>query len=553
MTHRERWLSTVCDLRTDGLPVRLGESIAGAPRQPGAFRTVMALLSMYADNATGANARPSLRLLQSISHYKYATVHGALGIAQKAGYITATGTWTPPKGGDPIIVWALGYPTPDGFQPWCMGQSVTPLDGTTDGEPVSPLDGTTDGDSTGRNHRQESVTPLDGTTDSDAAHGVGDSTGRNVGDSVGRNVGESTGRSTTSSTSRPQGSEGEEEEALRAPTPDGSARTRLTVAQVRDVIEATVPAVARNGIDASNTDLADAISEAFQAGWDRPTLVAALADMKAAKKSPTGQAIARFRELARKDPAAIILASPTTAEKPAPTPQGDPLAEELHESAVDKFCKPLKWEPDEFQALMQRFEAGGLSVVYALNGMTPSVFIDHPDQDGWFVTVESTPRKTAVEATFGDKDDVKHRTFDGTANYLRQRLPSGLVIKDQDGEIDVGVPRMSLRSLERFVADTRQLAATIWTSTTTPAKPTPTPPAAATVLADDTRDPGPNGFGTVSTPSTVRPAGHDQAVREADDAERQRQQEALGADMTIEEAIALLQSRGIDPTPKESA
>ena len=81
MTHRERWLSTVCDLRTDGLPVRLGESIAGAPRQPGAFRTVMALLSMYADNATGANARPSLRLLQSISHYKYATVHGARGIA----------------------------------------------------------------------------------------------------------------------------------------------------------------------------------------------------------------------------------------------------------------------------------------------------------------------------------------------------------------------------------------------------------------------------------------------------------------------------------------
>lgn len=122
--------------------------------------------------------------------------------------------------------------------------------------------------------------------------------------------------------------EGREKEALSAPAPQGAGRTRRSVAEIRDMLTHVLPATARTGIDCSNTDLADAITAAEAAGWTPERIRAALADMTAAKKSPTGQAIARLRDLAGKDPAAIILDQPTAqadgqrdSSKVTPTPR----------------------------------------------------------------------------------------------------------------------------------------------------------------------------------------------------------------------------------------
>ena len=146
MTHRERWLSTVCDLRTDGQAVGIGGKPSAAPRQPGSFRVVMTLMSMYADYDTGTNARPSLRLLQDLSHYKHATVRDALTTAEGAGYIAGVGTWTPSRGGDPVTVWQLGYPGDGGIMPWNYIEddtTVSPPSGVTEQESVSPPSGVT--------------------------------------------------------------------------------------------------------------------------------------------------------------------------------------------------------------------------------------------------------------------------------------------------------------------------------------------------------------------------------------------------------------------------
>lgn len=225
MTHRERWLSTVCDLRTDARPVAVGGKPSGAPRQPGAFRTVMSMLAMYADYDTGANARPSLRLLQSVSHYKHATVKGALDTAESAGYIAPTGVWRPANGGDPVTVWQLGYPHPDGIRPWNHGDEA---------EAVSPPNGTTDGDPTERNHRPDN----------------GESTQRNHRGALAETSGDSTERQSVTPPSGttvtppsgvqphlPHDPKGvREDESASAPPPEGGARTR-------EDIDAVVPLV----------------------------------------------------------------------------------------------------------------------------------------------------------------------------------------------------------------------------------------------------------------------------------------------------------------------
>ena len=73
------------------------------------------------------------------------------------------------------------------------------------------------------------------------------------------------------------------------------------------------------------------------------------------------------------------------------------------------------------------------------------------------------------------------------------------------------------------------------------AKQTPTPLPADQVLTSDVRDPGPGGFGHTGSPllTTPRPPGFDQAVRERDESEKQRQHEALAAlDGLSEEQLA---------------
>lgn len=121
--------------------------------------------------------------------------------------------------------------------------------------------------------------------------------------------------------SRPLGSEeGREGEALAAPAPEGARRSRPSVAEIRATLTAVIPADALNGIDCANTDLADALAAAEAAGWTLDRMAVALTDMTLAKKSPTGQAIARLRDLASKNPAAVILDAATEEARTPPSP-----------------------------------------------------------------------------------------------------------------------------------------------------------------------------------------------------------------------------------------
>jgi hypothetical protein len=131
-------------------------------------------------------------------------------------------------------------------------------------------------------------------------------------------------------------------EALAAPPPPGGARSRLTVAEVRDTITAVVPAVAVNGVDCSNPDLSAALAQAQASGWTTDLMAAALADMPAPKKSATGQVIARLRDLAGKDPEAIILGDSTP---PAPSDRRETSA-----SADVMQAKPAKVTPTPLDA-----------------------------------------------------------------------------------------------------------------------------------------------------------------------------------------------------------
>ena len=322
MSNRERWLRAVCDLRTDGKPVGLpnSDNQAGAPRQPGSFRTVMALLSMYADNDTGRNARPSLRLLQAMSHYKHDTVRAALDAARSARYITATGAWTPSKGGDPITVWALGYPTPaGGFVPWDH-ESVTPLGGTTDGDPAGRDHRVAVGDPAGRDHRTD---------------GVGDPAGRNVGDSAGRNVGDSAGRDTTSSTSRPQGSE-EDDEGAHAPSAGAPGAARLDGEQVNTVMASLLDVLHRRWKGQHQPVVSqrarDLVGYLLAAGWTPEQVQAAVATIGAKPRNPSALLEAHLRkQLDEHQPGDYGDGTP-----PAVPPDGNPGPGDLCRHGVDR-------------------------------------------------------------------------------------------------------------------------------------------------------------------------------------------------------------------------
>lgn len=358
MSPRERWLSAVCDLRTPDTAVVLpGNKGASAKRQPGSFRAVMIMLSMYADHNTGANARPSLRLMQEISQFKHQTVRRALDVAEAAGYIVATDTWTPPNGGDPITVWSLGYPTPDGFQPWNINESEKPPNRTTiaSAEP---------------DHRTEHV---------------GESAERNVGGSTERNGDDSTVRGTTSSTSRPEGREVERERDS-APPPDGGARPRLSVDMVKRMVEEIVPTVAYGtGIKCDNLDLVAAFELALERGWEVDMLRQQLADMPAPRRSPTGLLIRRLKALADTDPSSVALPPPSEPESSV----ADPLAD-ADQRALRRFCKLTGADEEELRAALVGLASKGSAVEADLS---PEDEDDHPQLsvqdvfpfDGWRV------------------------------------------------------------------------------------------------------------------------------------------------------------------------
>ncbi len=333
LTNRERWLAAVCDLRTDGTPVGI-DGKAGAPRQSGAFRLVMTLLAMYADHDTGANARPSMRLLQDLSHYKHSTVRAALDVAQEAGYITASGTWTPTKGGDPITVWALGYPTAEGFVPWGVIEDESASSGPST-DPVEEVGG-----AAGRSHRSpESVVPLDGTTDTtvggaagrnhrtDPVEEVGGAAGRNVGGAAGRNVGGAAGRHTTSSTSRPLGREEEEEESRTPAAPDGAAAPAPIVGYL-EAVQALEAQLRQQWPERFSFRITGKTRSALRAlldnGWTLEQLLTLTAEVPEPKSNPAGLLQKHYaRALDDADPADY---TPVVHADDAPTSQATATA-----------------------------------------------------------------------------------------------------------------------------------------------------------------------------------------------------------------------------------
>ena len=331
--------------------------------------------------------------------------------------------------------------------------------------------------------------------------------------------------------------EGEREgEALAAPPPDGGALTRPTVAEVRALITAVVPAVAAAGVDCSNTDLADALAQALAAGWDEATMTAVLADMPAPKKSPTGQVLARVRDLAGKDPAAIIL---PTADTTATAATADPLAEE-NQKAVALFCKWSGADRVALSAALAEIAAKGYTIdpTLAVDNYS-QVNVDHPALgEEWQVYWE-----TYQGVEYGEH--VEH-------NELRARFDGLRLTEDErirllgfgrlepcgsDGLYLIG-DRPTVAALKRFVEVTgpMALAAAQRAAEAAPksakGKATPMPPPVAEVLGGDNGEPYryPEGFGAIPPArDKVRPPGFDQAVRDADAAERQRQQAALAA------------------------
>lgn len=116
--------------------------------------------------------------------------------------------------------------------------------------------------------------------------------------------------------------------------PQAGRRDPLTTERLRAVVESVVPPAARAGIDCSNTDLADALAQAFANGWTTDDLTAALTGMGRAKSSPTGQLIARVKALATRDPDAMILTTPAAGSE---TPEEAQLLDSQHPPRFDQL------------------------------------------------------------------------------------------------------------------------------------------------------------------------------------------------------------------------
>ena len=253
--------------------------------------------------------------------------------------------------------------------------------------------------------------------------------------------------------------EGErKEEALAAPPPDGGALTRPTVAQVRDIITAVTPAVAVHGVDCANTDLADALGQAMAAGWTTESMAAVLADMPAPKKSPTGQAIARLRDLAGKDPQAIILTSAATST----AVRRDPLAEQ-DQRTVATFCKWSGADRAVLSAALSDFEEQGLIVDATMRAEHPSIWVMHPDiEDAWRVRWQANrdPRHPD-DASENYNDlvaDLEGDACDLTAADHAALGRLGEITTDRYGHITVDVSAPNVSALRRAVKVTLPMA-----------------------------------------------------------------------------------------------
>ena len=330
--------------------------------------------------------------------------------------------------------------------------------------------------------------------------------------------------------------EGEREGgALDAPAPDGADTPRLSVAEVRDIVSYIVPATAMGtGIRCDNPDLANALAAAADRGWTLDSMTAALADMPTPKSSPTGLLIKRLKALADTDPAAVAL--PATEQTSAQTrPVADPLAEE-NQTEVAKFCKWSGADRGALSKTLAAIAAQGYTIdpTLAVDNYS-QVNIEHPDLgDDWCVYWEAFQGDEMGEHVQHNEIRATFRYSTGLTDAERMALWN-LQQGNREERGDIVCDRPTIAALREFVDVTGPIALAAYQRATqtapTPVKATHTPRPAEQVLAGDKRDPGPDGFGHVDPPNRTkaRPAGHDQAVREADEAERRRQAEALAS------------------------
>jgi len=299
------------------------------------------------------------------------------------------------------------------------------------------------------------------------------------------------------------------------------------VAEIRDLLTQVMPPAALNGIDCGNADLADALAQATAASWTVELMQAALADMSAAKKSATGQAITRLRALADKDPAAIILTA-------AATPTGRDVLTEQNQSAVQRFCKWSGADREALAAALADFEDQGLSIDYTLRDEHPLIAIEHPALGDLYLVrwqCNRNPRHSVSDDSENYNDlsvDLDGDCAKITTAEQRTLAELGKLDVDRYGGVLVTITP-SVAALRRAVSVSLPLALAASDrpesarARSQAQRPDP--------LNADHRNPGPDGFGHIDPPNRapVRPAGFDQAVRESDTSEKQRQADALAA------------------------
>lgn len=437
----ERWLSAVTDARqtTTGPHGRLGDA---KPRHSMSFRLVMAVLARYADHDTGTNARPSLRRLQTLTHLSHPTVRKALDTAEALGFITAAGLWTPPKGGDQITVWALGYPTPAGFIGWdaVSGDTARP---DHRGDTAGPHHRNVSGDTAGPQHR-----------DGGSVIRLGE-----VGDTATVQVGDTAGPHTTSSTSRPPGSE-EDEEGASAPAPGGADTTRLE-ADVFTVLGQRWPDETPVVSKRSRRLLAELLT----AGWADAQILAAINTIGKKPRNPALLLEAHLTNLLNdsepRDFGPVSNMDTTTATA---TPPADPLAE-ANQTAVAKFCKWSGADREALSKALTGIAAQGYKVEASLAvDNYCQVYVTHPDLgDSWEVYWEAFQGVDLGEHV--THNEIR-ATFDGLPLVGNDRMllmnlgPLGEVKQRPDGTfaVDVTATTPSVGVLRRFVDVTGPIA-----------------------------------------------------------------------------------------------
>jgi hypothetical protein len=314
-------------------------------------------------------------------------------------------------------------------------------------------------------------------------------------------------------------------------------------------------------VPAWNNDSRGLLEQLVADGWTRDRILRGMAEVTPTPTSASALLTAHLRRLLTKHHPDDF---PEPTETPAPARTlADPLAEE-NQKAVAVFCKWSGADRGALSRALAEFIADGYEVRAELDVDDYSqLHIEHADLgDGWQVYWEA----------FQGVDDCGEPVtcneiragFDSLPPTDQDRLAlSNLNAQTESGrgwDLSILTRRPTIAALREFVNVTGPIALAahkrLSQAQPKPAKATPTAPPAADVLASDHRQPGPDGFGTFDPPNRAefRPRGHDQAVREADQAEKLRQAQALAdADPQVAAALAALQASPITDDGQASA